>query len=167
MDIDSQEGDGQQMVPDDHDRPFSPSRNVFIVCGMPGIGKSYFLYYVLVERLLARLPTCLQTEPDYFIYWHAMGLSRISMTEFGEILPDNVWFLVDSNQDNVYPRDKILHSGARTLQATPSRANRLNWIDKLDVQPYQWYMKPSPVRELLMMYAAYNFFIVITFSHFA
>ncbi|THU88472.1 hypothetical protein K435DRAFT_312355 [Dendrothele bispora CBS 962.96] len=48
------------------DRTFD--RRFFIVVGTPGIGKSLCLYYILVERLLARLPTCFQTVPGFFTF---------------------------------------------------------------------------------------------------
>ncbi|KAG7095721.1 hypothetical protein E1B28_006434 [Marasmius oreades] len=150
-------GEDQQMdidIPDIDDtewsNPICPY-STFIVCGMPGIGKTLFLYYVLVERLLRNLPTCLQTEPHRFIYWCAEGVSEIHLDRFRWTLPKDVWFLVDSNQDIICPHSDILASGARIIQAASPRRARLRWTEKQSAYTYKWFMKPSPLRELLMM----------------
>ncbi|KAE9410290.1 hypothetical protein BT96DRAFT_370166 [Gymnopus androsaceus JB14] len=40
---------------------------VFQVVGQPGIGRSLFLLYAIVMRMMTREPTCLQLEPDFFV----------------------------------------------------------------------------------------------------
>ncbi|KAG7094101.1 hypothetical protein E1B28_007718 [Marasmius oreades] len=122
------EDDGEDQQTDtydpawDRDEGQNSTSGAFIVCGIPGIGKSYFLYYLLVERLLRRLPTCFH----------------------------NVWFLVDSNEQNI-SLAAISASGARLIQAaSPGRA-RLRWIEKQNAFAYVWLMKPSSTRELLIM----------------
>ncbi|KAG7099911.1 hypothetical protein E1B28_001709 [Marasmius oreades] len=154
---DEGEGEDQQMDIDhpdlddtDWSDPICP-HTTFIVCGMPGIGKSVFLYYVLVERLLRNLPTCLQIEPDCFTYWCAEGVSEIQMNEFKRPLSKDVWFLVDSNQDITRPHRNILTSGARVLQVASPRKSHLEWTEKRTTFTYKWFMKPSPLPELLMM----------------
>jgi hypothetical protein len=52
-----------------------------IITGHPGIGKTWFLSYVLVERLLRFLPTIVQygpTDPE-----HVIGASHILFDEHG------------------------------------------------------------------------------------
>ncbi|KAG7088200.1 hypothetical protein E1B28_012217 [Marasmius oreades] len=152
------EGEDRQMdidVPDVDDTEWSdPScpYSTFIVCGMPGIGKTCFLYYVLVERLLRNLPTCFQTEKSSFTYWCAEGVSEIStLGKFRRRLSNDVWFLVDSNQFIDSPDANILASGARIIQAASPRKARLQWAEKRSAYTYKWFMKPSPLPELLMM----------------
>ncbi|KAG7086736.1 hypothetical protein E1B28_002669 [Marasmius oreades] len=172
---DEDEGEDQQMASDDEDQQMdsddkresrhmgtddgpdwptsSEAQGAFIVCGIPGIGKSSFLYYVLVERLLANLPTCFQTEPDVFTYWCDKGVFRCKLerTETGFLIPSRVWFLVDSNKKIEEPDTKILNTHARVIQAASPRKNRLDWTRKRSIFTYIWYMKPSPLSELLIM----------------
>ncbi|KAG7094716.1 hypothetical protein E1B28_005536 [Marasmius oreades] len=131
----------------------SEPQGVFIVCGIPGIGKSCFLYYVLVERLLANLPTCFQTHPNDFTYWCDKGVFQCTMerVRLGFVIPSDVWFLVDSNQKVKAPRAGILNTYARVIQAASPRKDRLDWARKENQQPYTWIMKPSPLPELLIM----------------
>ncbi|KAG7096387.1 hypothetical protein E1B28_003831 [Marasmius oreades] len=152
---DEGEGEDQQINTDaDPDWPTSSSaQGVLIVCGMPGIGKSCFLYYVLVERLLANLPTCFQTERDRFTYWCDKGVFNCDMEplRIGFRIPSSVWFLIDSNMDIVSPSSDILRTCARVIQAASPLNARLRWKRKQNLFTYHWFMKPSPLRELLIM----------------
>ncbi|KAF9513103.1 hypothetical protein BS47DRAFT_988844 [Hydnum rufescens UP504] len=76
-----------------------------VVTGSPGIGKTIFLYFLLVERILQGRPTALQRNPDRVIL--------ITNTGKVQIIPDKkhmdpqgfpgVWGLVDSNDSLMKP----------------------------------------------------------------
>ncbi|KAG7094102.1 hypothetical protein E1B28_007719 [Marasmius oreades] len=136
----------------------------FIVCGTPGIGKSHFLYYVLVERLLNRLPTCFQTASNKFSYWCERGVFHYAMKEFGLgfTMSNNVWFLMDSNERNVSPNAAILASGARVIQAASPWKVCLGWTEKQNTYNYMWFMKPSPLRELRRFWPDRKFAKILT-----
>ena len=70
----------------------------FIFSGHPGIGKTCFLSYVLVERLLKAQPTVLQTGSDSDGYFHILfdqlGVRRV--TSYDDCLRDTaIWALTD------------------------------------------------------------------------
>ncbi|KAK7447717.1 hypothetical protein VKT23_013973 [Stygiomarasmius scandens] len=135
-----------------------PNRKFFIVVGTPGvavIGKSLFLYYILVERLLARLPTCFQTVPAFFSYWCEEGVFRIPLpvgeegVEIRDAIPTNAWFLVDSNDSLPTPGAMLKRVNACVVQAASPRVEHLQWTEKASASHYHWFIKPSSLKESL------------------
>ncbi|THU85816.1 hypothetical protein K435DRAFT_378692 [Dendrothele bispora CBS 962.96] len=111
-----------------------PRHHIFIVIGTPGVGKSLFLYYILVERLLAGLPTCFQTLPGFFTFWCEEGVFRIPLDEkdpypTGLAIPADAWFLVDSNDMYPIPDDILQDVKACVVQAAPPRDDHIWWTD--------------------------------------
>ncbi|THV07168.1 hypothetical protein K435DRAFT_742812 [Dendrothele bispora CBS 962.96] len=131
-------------------------RSFFIVLGTPGIGKSLFLYYVLVERLLAGLPTCFQTSPGFYTFWCEEGVFRIPLDDRFRrqvvmAIPDDAWFLVDSNEMYPTPHGMLKDVKACVVQAASPRDNHIRWTDKAHTHHVHWYIKPSPLKESLLM----------------
>jgi len=69
-----------------------PRPRGIVVTGQSGIGKTCFLQWLLLERLLDGKPTILRTKKDY-AYFSANGFFRIS--EFELPSPSNTWLLAD------------------------------------------------------------------------
>ncbi|THU84551.1 hypothetical protein K435DRAFT_400571 [Dendrothele bispora CBS 962.96] len=131
-------------------------RHIFIVIGTPGVGKSLFLYYILVERLRAGLPTCFQTVPGSFTFWCEDGVFEIPLGEsrlarVGEAIPTDAWFLVDSSEAYPTPDGSLKNIFVCIVQAASPRADHLRWTDKASTQHFRWCIKPSPLEESLIM----------------
>ncbi|KAL4249814.1 hypothetical protein ABKN59_006627 [Abortiporus biennis] len=122
----------------------------FILLGTPGIGKSLCLYYILVERLLSRRPTFFQTSSDAFTFWCEDGVFRITQH------PDLDDYLADSNQSLVFSDPHIRESSARIIEPASPRHERIQWQEKEGGLVYIWYMKPSPLNEILTMRRFHN-----------
>ncbi|KAF8584001.1 hypothetical protein K439DRAFT_1617083 [Ramaria rubella] len=74
------------------------------VTGQPGIGKTFFLYYILIKRLLEGKCTVLQDRVPYFLFFGDAGCREIQITDTQHAdLSDKpyamrqTWILVDSN----------------------------------------------------------------------
>ncbi|THU81861.1 hypothetical protein K435DRAFT_784857 [Dendrothele bispora CBS 962.96] len=133
-----------------------PHRHIFIVTGTPGVGKSLFLYYILVERLLAGLPTCFQTVPDFFTFWSEEGVFQIPLEarrldHVQVAIPADAWFLVDSNEKYPTPDGILKDIDACVVQAAPTRSEHLRWTEKCNRMHFHWCIKSSPLNESLIM----------------
>jgi len=120
------------------------------------IGKSLFLYYILMERLLAGLPTCFQTAPGFITFWCEEGVFQIPLGDHvaarvAEAIPVNAWFLVDSNLRYPTPDGMLKDIKACIVQAASPRTDHLKWTDKVRMEHFRWDIKPSPLKELLIM----------------
>ncbi|KAK7024239.1 hypothetical protein VNI00_016456 [Paramarasmius palmivorus] len=124
----------------------------FVVTGSPGIGKTLWLYFVLVERLLRRQHTFLQfTKQDVF-YWHSNGCTtlEIASLKLGSLDP-GYWFLIDSNTAISDPPFIFTLSRCRFVLSASCRDQRFVWLGKLSSSNYKWIMKPTSVSEVLIM----------------
>ncbi|KAH9024592.1 hypothetical protein EDB84DRAFT_1506460, partial [Lactarius hengduanensis] len=73
-----------------------------VVTGQPGIGKTCFLYYILLRRLSEGRPVALE-QPKFFILFHEGGVYRYSLNADTRYLPDGTWALSDSNDEAPQP----------------------------------------------------------------
>ncbi|KAK7462796.1 hypothetical protein VKT23_007377 [Stygiomarasmius scandens] len=137
------------------------NRSVQVV-GIPGIGKSLFLIYTLVERLLLGLETCLQTRANYFTLWCSEGAFDIFLDDKFEkiiapmtsrnLLPKGTWYLLDSNKTVSIPCSAIQDSFVRIVQASSPQMKRLEWVMKQsNVRNYRYLMKPPSLNEMKLM----------------
>ncbi|KAH8989830.1 hypothetical protein EDB92DRAFT_2088985 [Lactarius akahatsu] len=72
-----------------------------VVTGQPGIGKTCFLYYVLLCRLSEMEPVALE-RPDFFILFHEGGVYRYPKAD-PNFLPEFTWALTDSTGQTPEP----------------------------------------------------------------
>ncbi|KAK7053043.1 hypothetical protein VNI00_004364 [Paramarasmius palmivorus] len=155
-DIDSQE-ETEHPMDMDMDMDSEPEFNqVFIVTGSPGIvgppGKTIWLYYVLVERLLQGLPTYFQYVPEFVTFWSENGVTVLEPSElFFQDFSQEIWYLLDSNVDLIIPPSAIRNSHCRIIQAASPRVERFKWVDKQGQGSFTWIMKPTSRRELILM----------------
>ncbi|EJD05159.1 uncharacterized protein FOMMEDRAFT_139689 [Fomitiporia mediterranea MF3/22] len=121
------------------------------VMGTPGIGKSFFLLYVLALRLSAGLTTVVDWNQDGFLVFSEEGTFAAQLLNgFGiddstsNYLPPGTWFLCDSNTNLHDAETKYAQmcsgTGRFVLQAASPREERLQWSKKVNVHT-RLYMK--------------------------
>ncbi|KAH8989499.1 hypothetical protein EDB92DRAFT_2003024 [Lactarius akahatsu] len=90
------------MLQQAHDHWTPEDHGGVVVTGQPGIGKTYFLYYLLFRRLSERRPVALE-QPEFFILFHEGGVYRYPLKADARYLPDGTWALSDSNDEAPKP----------------------------------------------------------------
>jgi hypothetical protein len=100
------------------------------------IGKTVFLSYVLIERLLTGLPTVYQTSKSMtFVFLGPDDVRIYPQSTYldPEKYPD-AWALVDSNEDMIVPRPELTDSNSKyyVIQASSPQPKRWKeWKKKL------------------------------------
>ena len=111
-----------------------------------------FILVVLVLRLLAGLTTVYQFKKDGFIVFHAEGVFHSEkLTSDLLFLPQDTWFLVDSNEENIsLPLSFIkacTSSSRKLIMAASPREDRFSfrkknmgfavvWMDPFTLEEY-------------------------------
>lgn len=91
-------------------------------------GKSINLYYILLLRLQAKLPTILVRHPQkvtVFLQHGVFSVSMADLTSVAKLIPDNAWCLVDSNQMLQGVPLSITETPSFILQAARSRIDHI------------------------------------------
>lgn len=120
---------------------------VFQVVGQPGIGRSLFLLYAIVMRMMTREPTCLQLEPDFFVLFCEDGAFQFStkISTLAFYLTDNDIYFVGSN---VEPSYHIGLSNARIVEACLPRLS--DWTRKINASlSHQYRMRPFLLTDII------------------
>ena len=139
--------------------------DAILISGQPGIGslpfpslsvesnfqsgKTIFLIWLLMRRLVLGLPTALQINSDFALLFHEGGTSLFStlrtLCPYEEFFNTSsplakLWVLVDSNNDLAEPSLLFTNRGPFfVVEALSPRVQRFNWTDKVHVQVF--YMK--------------------------
>ncbi|KAK0236900.1 hypothetical protein EDD85DRAFT_591136 [Armillaria nabsnona] len=124
----------------------------FIITGHPGIGKTIFLYYVLLLRLQASQSTILITHPEKVIVFLKHGAFSISMADFedaAQVIPTTAWCLVDANESLETVPETIFNTPFFILQAALPKRKHLQWQNKT-FGIFQYVMKPFSLSELII-----------------
>jgi len=98
-----------------------------VVTGQPGIGKTMFLYYILIHRILHGQPTAFQpTSSHTLIFHHSRAEIFGEHTTIDSLAYPGAWALSDSNADVYQPRREFveLHNRFFLVQATSSQPSR-------------------------------------------
>ncbi|KAF9230645.1 hypothetical protein BU15DRAFT_83374 [Melanogaster broomeanus] len=98
-----------------------------VVVGQPGIGKTFFLVYALVERLRKEQPTAFQFDPDMYFLFTENGITAHPTNDAQplKLLPGTIWALSDSNEETIQlARAFLCARNARVIQATSPNAER-------------------------------------------
>ncbi len=112
------------------------------------LGKSVFLLWLLMRRLVLELPTAVQLIPGQVILFHKHGTSQFSHLEsidtyrslaFSSDPREKIWVLVDSNQDLLEPAPIFRRGLFFVVQALSPRAPRSGWAKKVSYEHF--YMK--------------------------
>ncbi|KAF8346138.1 hypothetical protein F5887DRAFT_962858 [Amanita rubescens] len=125
-----------------------------IVTGQAGIGKTIFLFYVLLRRLSAGLPTAFHVFSDRFFLFTEAGASQHDVVDqSGLKLPPGTWALSNSGEVIEQPCAAFLSAPpgrAWIIQATsPKRSRWREWKKQLRAKLYvmDWF-HPNELRVL-------------------
>ncbi|KAF9231549.1 hypothetical protein BU15DRAFT_55981 [Melanogaster broomeanus] len=96
------------------------------VLGQPGIGKTFFLIYALVEHLRKARPTAFQSHPQTYFLFTEKGVTTHSTDDAEPLkLWHGIWALSDSNLVTISPAVVFLEAPSIcTIQATSPDAKR-------------------------------------------
>ncbi|KAF9025779.1 hypothetical protein BDZ89DRAFT_1161569 [Hymenopellis radicata] len=125
-----------------------------VLTGLPGIGKSCFLWAVFNLRAMAGLPTLyVAGSPSSSILWKAskayrVDLNNIDNLELQQLLPIDTWCLVDSHAGLVTVPQSLVSGDRFIIQAASPRMGRMQWKKKV-VRTYYFIMKPWDIGELI------------------
>ncbi|KXS09128.1 hypothetical protein M427DRAFT_141376 [Gonapodya prolifera JEL478] len=136
---------------------FAPS---FAICGNPGIGKTYFLFVLLLWRLRSHKPTAFQWSSDGFVYFSQEGVRFYGASSSSTVsFAPGAWALADSNQGVQPPCEAFVQqTAAIVIQATSpkevrykewlkQRKGKVYWMNPWD-WPEMWFVgcEMGPVR---------------------
>ncbi|KAJ2933164.1 hypothetical protein H1R20_g3884, partial [Candolleomyces eurysporus] len=136
---------------------FVQRRYAFFVTGSAGIGKTLWLHFVLVERLLRNLPTLLQFEHKRIYYFSKDGASIIfpednpKDRQLVAEMKQDVWYLFHSNEFNLSPSYAVLASDLPVIQVGLPLCKHFRWHRKITPTCIFWVMKPTTSSEVLQM----------------
>ncbi|KAL5514172.1 hypothetical protein ACEPAG_2260 [Sanghuangporus baumii] len=127
------------------------------ITGSPGIGKSVSLLYILVLRLLCKLPTALMIDDTGVFFIDVKGVQFINIERLRNeaLLPRGTWFLVDCRGKlRSVPSDiltAVSFCEGFIVHAASARAPNLDWLTKVDRSiPPQLYMDLWSMDDLII-----------------
>ncbi|KAF8646920.1 hypothetical protein AX16_007012 [Volvariella volvacea WC 439] len=137
----------------------------FVMTGSPGIGKSIWLFFVLILRLHAKLPTVYQVSASRLWFFSHDGVSSSSSTSEGAVTdfatyvgrdprdvwlnPFYIWGLVDSNQQLRTVSSKFSLKTVFAIQTPSPRNERMERLKKWSSRHQIFIMKLWSVAELI------------------
>ncbi|KDQ06437.1 hypothetical protein BOTBODRAFT_60600 [Botryobasidium botryosum FD-172 SS1] len=132
---------------------------IFILNGHMGVGKTMWLIYTLVLRLLAGLPTIF-VDNSWFLYiFNQAGVFELkgdyasfeypAKHGFKAAINEDYWCLVDSTNTLIGVPYFILSLNRFVVQAASPRADRTAWIRKAPSAHVVYYMKSWTLSELI------------------
>ncbi|KAH7886488.1 hypothetical protein F5I97DRAFT_1788978, partial [Phlebopus sp. FC_14] len=91
-----------------------------VIIGQPGIGKTYFLIYALIERLLQGKPVAFQLDRHrYALFAEAEVTLHDAARSRTPLWRSDLWALSDSNEITILPADAFQSTAdIRIFQAT-------------------------------------------------
>lgn len=115
---------------------------VFVVGGTPGIGKTAFIFWLLMRRLARRLPTVFHAHPSKALLFDDNGVWEFSALDRGPYHPlytepgawsQRIWALVDLGSEE--PAGFFRRSPPFFIVNTVSpRSNQLEWLKKHPIE---------------------------------
>jgi hypothetical protein len=120
-------------------------KKIILILGQPGIGKTWFLSYVLVRRLLEGKPTIFQladfdsancvNATHYLI--DGNGVRQMDSPSFGELRNPDIWVLADQKPVGA-PRRAGGHNWLVVVTSSPRKDN-YHYLDK-EYSPRKYYL---------------------------
>ncbi|KAI0686459.1 hypothetical protein BC835DRAFT_1379432 [Cytidiella melzeri] len=138
----------KELVPN---APLKTSAPVVSVSGQSGIGKTLWLYFVLMLRLSAKLPTIFQPYSDVCYYFHEKGVDEYKDDQLLDVTPCTetwIWWLIDSNQGNLVSYARTNNRSQFILYTASPRRDRFKWLSEY-LWPSEYYMEPWSTAELI------------------
>jgi len=120
----------------------------------PYLGKTIFLYYILVRRLLEQKQTILQIDSDHLFFFNANGVNVLppSFLMDPELeIYQNTWALVDINREIQTPAVMLCRDTSPffVVMASSPRPSRLRGLQKYRGPDAYWLMKSFTLAELI------------------
>ncbi|KAJ7211279.1 hypothetical protein GGX14DRAFT_624105 [Mycena pura] len=111
---------------------FLQRRYAAVVTGQPGIGKTTFLLYLLLERLRQKKPTAFQVKEDYFCLFDEKGAAIFNVKQMASERLRACWALADSNADLEKPCARFTSRAMVIVQASSPKPSRWKeWLKQL------------------------------------
>ncbi|KAJ7211278.1 hypothetical protein GGX14DRAFT_624098 [Mycena pura] len=103
-----------------------------VVTGQPGIGKTTFLVYLLLQRLQQKKPTAFQVKMDHFCLFDEEGVALLTVKEPACKRLGACWALVGSNASLEKPCELFTSEAMVIVQtASPEPAKWKGWLKQL------------------------------------
>ncbi|KAF9069412.1 hypothetical protein BDP27DRAFT_1447721 [Rhodocollybia butyracea] len=135
--------------------PFERSRYIcsddrLVITGVPGIGKSYFLFLVLHLRRAQNLPTLYVRNSKSARLWQdkeecVIDLDGIDLKDLKELLPPDTWSLVDLSCGLQYVPPILAEVEGFIMQASSTRHDTSTWAQPVE----SFVMRPWSSSELI------------------
>ncbi|KAF9228951.1 hypothetical protein BS17DRAFT_215610 [Gyrodon lividus] len=108
------------------------------VVGQPGIGKTYFLAYALIERLRKKHPVAFELDQNRYALFTGADVTIHSSHSRTPLEKSDLWALSDSNQFSIIPAWAFqMTPGVRVFQATSPNSSRWKeWSKQHGAEPY-------------------------------
>ncbi|KAF9070454.1 hypothetical protein BDP27DRAFT_611867 [Rhodocollybia butyracea] len=121
-----------------------------ITTGLPGIGKTLFLFLIWHLRRAENFPTLFMVHPDSALLWKdsRLMLSQVVPEDVPAMIPSEAWCLVDSNRSLIDVPEFLTARGCFIIQAASPREPRMEWKKKHTNVDYL-VMKPWSAEELV------------------
>ncbi|KAH9035027.1 hypothetical protein EDB85DRAFT_951016 [Lactarius pseudohatsudake] len=126
----------------------NPGSGGVVVTGQPGIGKTCFLYYLLLRLLSARETVAFQVNKN-FILFQDSGVRIFGTTSiYAQRIPDGTWALTDSHDGFEKPCPAFLSTSRRVwvVQTTPNPNSSKRW--QKERTAHEYWMDVFPLNEL-------------------
>ncbi|KDQ06434.1 hypothetical protein BOTBODRAFT_193036 [Botryobasidium botryosum FD-172 SS1] len=133
--------------------------HAFILHGHPGVGKTLWLKYILVLRLLAGLPTIFVDNAQHLNIFNGAGafkykdyeteLGGLAQWKFSTAMTDGCWRMVDSNDSLLRVPTFITGLRQFMMQAASPCAQRTKWVHRVTHPHIPYFMKPWTLSELI------------------
>jgi hypothetical protein len=120
-------------------------KKIILILGQPGIGKTWFLTYVLVRRLLEGKPTIFQladfdgasnTSATHYLI-DGYGIRRMDSPSVGELRNPDIWVLADQKPVGA-PRQAGDHNWLVVVTSSP-REDNYHYVVK-QYRPQKYYL---------------------------
>ena len=99
-----------------------------MLISIPYLGKSVFLFYLLLRRLERRLPTVVQLSLQGYFIFNVDGAS-FHPPDYEAPGLEECWALVDGNENVFQPSEVLGNRTLRVIQVSPPRPERWKeWI---------------------------------------
>ena len=118
----------------------------------PYLGKTIFLYYILVNRLLENKPTVLQNSSSGVFIFNDKGcymLEASSDQDYYRIGHQDTWALVDLGEKFAKPANVIVNSSFFLVMASSPQPTRWKDVREHRGPAALWFMKPFSLAELI------------------
>ncbi|KZW02379.1 hypothetical protein EXIGLDRAFT_829274 [Exidia glandulosa HHB12029] len=96
-----------------------------VINGHPGIGKSFFLLFLLMHRLQNCQPTAFQYHLTHYFLFDEKGGTALDASD---IRLERCWALTDSNDEVKAPSGRFKSYAERNILASSPKARWTNWL---------------------------------------